>query len=916
MKNKKKKQKAFLVNSTHWDREWYEPFQVFRYRLVSLLDEVLGVMQNDKRFSHFQMDGQSAPIEDYLEIKPEQKPLVKTLAQEARLALGPWYTMSDEFIVSGESLIRNLKEGLRVAKNFGIPSRVGFVCDIFGHNSQMPQIFRGFEIKCALVWRGINEQTAGPFFRWRSPDGSEVLSYRLGPNTGYGDYAFLVRNVGDHSENFNLKQMLKRSEDYIKRQADRCGSLPLLLFNGSDHLEVHPRTGELAEKLSRSKAGNHYDIRIGRLDDFAEELLRNKSRIRKTITGELREPFKTIRQDGNWVIPGVLSSRIPLKQDNAECESLLTQWAEPFSAFASTLGMDYPYGFLRTAWRYLLLNHAHDSICGCSIDQVHKDMQYRFDQAKLVAKRLRSASLEYLSESIARKMKKDIGGKIPKHLLVLFNPCATPIREPVDFTVVLPRDTPLFSEFFGYEPKPGFHLFDEQELRIPYQRISQKNGIHEKIYSRYKMTHAPVRWHVNVTAELEVPAFGYTSLVVETTDEPTRQQGKGLATGSLSAENETLKISFTKSGHLSLFDKKTGQTYENLLQLEDRADIGDGWYHGVAVNDEIHYSGFANASVSCIADGPLKTTFRVELHWHLPDRFDFNKMKRSAKRIPLRIDHEVTIRKCCSRIEVHTIVQNKLKDHRVRVLFPTNVKADYYYADSPFDVAERPIALDPENKNWYELEVETKPQQSWTAVAEKGRGLAVISKGLPESAVCDTQERPIALTLFRSFEKTFMTNGEPGGQIQEPLHFDYWIVPLEDQPNPIKLSRYAAQLTGGIFSFQPQMVKLTNQPKKPERTAKLGNGPVLPRSGHLLRIKGDVIVTAIKLAQDGDLIIRFFNQQDSEISCEIEAQSPIQKAWLCNLEEQPQEEITVKKRGIAIKTPARKIITVKIKSQI
>ena len=160
------------VSSAHWDREWYEPFQDYRFRLVHMIDNLLETLQREPDFRYFQSDGQSIMWEDYLEIRPEREEQIRRLAQEGRLRIGPWYVLTDELIVGGESLIRNLQRGLALASKFGRPSRVGFVSDLFGHTSQLPQILRGFDIDNAFLWRGVNEAKCTPklrtvSLRWR-----------------------------------------------------------------------------------------------------------------------------------------------------------------------------------------------------------------------------------------------------------------------------------------------------------------------------------------------------------------------------------------------------------------------------------------------------------------------------------------------------------------------------------------------------------------------------------------------------------------------------------------------------------------------------------------------------------------------------------------------------------------------------
>ncbi len=173
------------VVSSHWDREWYLSFQGFRFKLVHMLDQVLLHLRDD-RWTCFVMDGQVAPILDYLEIRPENRNRVCELVRAGRILVGPWFTMPDERILSGEALVRNLLRGFRESRALGAePVRYGYICDIFGHCAQTPQIFAGMGIRHAFVWRGTNDRTHPPAFRWRSPDGSEVLAYKASDDQSY-----------------------------------------------------------------------------------------------------------------------------------------------------------------------------------------------------------------------------------------------------------------------------------------------------------------------------------------------------------------------------------------------------------------------------------------------------------------------------------------------------------------------------------------------------------------------------------------------------------------------------------------------------------------------------------------------------------------------------------------------------------
>ncbi|MFL5626015.1 MAG: alpha-mannosidase, partial [Ktedonobacteraceae bacterium] len=176
-----------LVPHTHWDREWYQTFQQFRIRLVRTIDKLLDILDRDDKFRHFMLDGQTIVLDDYLEVRPEQEERLKKYTQTGRIQVGPWYLQPDEFLVSGEALIRNLQIGLQRAAEFATPMRIGYVPDCFGHIAQLPQILRGFGIDNAVFWRGVGSDAHKSEFYWAAPDGTRVLVIHLAAPVGYSN---------------------------------------------------------------------------------------------------------------------------------------------------------------------------------------------------------------------------------------------------------------------------------------------------------------------------------------------------------------------------------------------------------------------------------------------------------------------------------------------------------------------------------------------------------------------------------------------------------------------------------------------------------------------------------------------------------------------------------------------------------
>src|SRR5258708_21669655 len=221
-----------IVPHTHWDREWYQTFQQFRVRLVHAVDKLLDIMERDADFSHFMLDGQTIVLDDYLEARPEEEERLKKLTRSGRITVGPWYVQPDEFLVSGESLIRNIHIGLKRAAEFGEPMRVGYVPDCFGHIAQLPQILQGVGIDNAVFWRGIGAEAHKSEFYWTAPDGSRVLVIHLAAPIGYSNARVMPLVPAEFAT---------RVELLTAQILSKATTNTLLFMNGSDHLEPQDR---------------------------------------------------------------------------------------------------------------------------------------------------------------------------------------------------------------------------------------------------------------------------------------------------------------------------------------------------------------------------------------------------------------------------------------------------------------------------------------------------------------------------------------------------------------------------------------------------------------------------------------------------------------------------------------------------
>ncbi len=365
--------KVHVISHFHWDREWYQDFQGFRLRLVYAIDELLDRLEQDHEYRHFTMDGQTIVIDDYLEIRPENRARLLKLIQQQRISIGPWYVMPDEFLVSGEALIRNLLTGFRRARACGVePLKCGYVTDIFGHNSQLPQIMQGFGIGHALLFRGFKGGADRGEIWWEGADGSRLLALKLDEDRAYSDFFFFIRwPFTGREPAYPRTGLVERAAGMLKYKAERNAAGTVATFDGVDHIEIEAQLPWLLKTLNLAEELNGTEFVHSTLPVFFKEL--EESQVDMPVFyGEQRTP--SFNGVCNALLANVLSSRVKLKQRNQQCETALVNWTEPWSVFAGREGKPYPSRMLQKAWEFLMQNHPHDSICGCSIDQDHRQV--------------------------------------------------------------------------------------------------------------------------------------------------------------------------------------------------------------------------------------------------------------------------------------------------------------------------------------------------------------------------------------------------------------------------------------------------------------------------------------------------------------------------------------------------------------
>jgi membrane-associated phospholipid phosphatase len=373
--------RAFVTPHTHWDREWYERFEGYRARLIPMVSRLLDLLERDPAFRSFTFDGQSIAIQDYLEKRPADVPRVEALVRADRLLIGPWHVLADLLLVSGESIVRNLQEGLRSAQELGRAARVAYVADPFGHPAQLPQILRAFGYDTYVFARGMGDEgeSVGSEFWWVAPSGDRVRAAHL-----VDHYSNALPLVGKPDEDpAALRRRVKaKTARILDRLTPYANGDALLLMVGDDHVEAYARLPEAVREMRQ--VFPNVDARIASLEEFAAAM----PPLQHEVSGEIAS--------GRYrpILRGVNSTRVWIKQENVACERLLLQRCEPLDALTGGTARDE----LRDLWRMLLQNHPHDSICGCSIDAVHDvDMAPRFAYVRERGEALAARLLERLA---------------------------------------------------------------------------------------------------------------------------------------------------------------------------------------------------------------------------------------------------------------------------------------------------------------------------------------------------------------------------------------------------------------------------------------------------------------------------------------------------------------------------------------
>lgn len=944
-----KKNVMHVICGTHWDREWRHTAEQSKLRLADLIDSLIDILERKPSYKSFCLDGGTVILEDYLTVRPENEARLKKLINEKRILLVGWYTLPETFTVAPEALIRNIMLGQRQAAAFGGYMKSGYTAFSYGQLSQLPQIYQGFGIKTAVMYRGLNKHAVPSFFVWEGKDGSRLHVQKcfdevtrtnwffylhqplvLGKRVKDLDYRFARKNIPVHPcdeilyeravalqhEDFSFPQdeaSQKKALDLLLRQAlPYAVGRNILALDLEDNARPYEMLPDVIAALNR--VSPDIEIKQTSLDDYLDTVIaESRDEDLYVHKGEMR--FTAVEVGFNGLLGNTHSSRTRLKVLNEDVETILMHYAEPLASFASFFGFEYPKTNLDMAWRFLLQNHAHDSICGAAVDQAHEDMLFRFSNAKTASQEVAARSITALFNNI--NSEKDFQDK--DYTVTIFNMFDVPRKEVLPLMIDLPRVSAL-AQTSDFPPdacgQDGelqfFDIVDADGNSVEYELLSSEPiriGVESELDSPgVKMDAIRKRLLVYV----KVPRTGYATYAVRPRPRryiPRPEHGPARALiarehGVL--ENEFLRVTLNSNGTFNLTDKQAGRPFENMHCFIDKGHTGGAHSPREPQRNPTHTSLGCPATITMLESNQLRGVFRIDVTLSIPAAATLDNRDRLRELVPLPISTWLTLEKGSRILKLRTRLTNRARDHKLSVLFPTAINADLVSVESAFAVETRCIRHQVTGDN-DERFFPFQPMQNFIDLSDGRYGLAILNKGLREYEVMDDPLRTIAITLLRT-QRDYMT----ANPMMTPDEFDKYtgLHSFGDIECRYALYPHAGNWETGevmkhAYLHKINLLAIQGVPR----------GGQLPGAASLLSVDpaDKIMISALKLAEDRKgVILRIWNTSGQAQEAAIMTALPIKSAVKTTFDETFIDDLKIKNGRCNLQLGPHKIQTIRL----
>lgn len=848
---------AFMIRHTHWDREWYLTFEQFRTKLVRLIDNLLDSIDADPNYPTFMLDGQSVAIEDYLEIRPGNFQRLKDAVKKGKIVVGPWYVLPDEMLISGEAHIRNYIYGDKVCKPLGHKNNLAYLPDSFGHPAQMPQITTGLGMDTMLFWRGVAGSVDKTEFYWESCS-QKSKSLCIHMCNGYGNSARLSAK---------MNETIPRLDSMISELSSLSTSDVVLLMNGSDHVMGQSDAFDIVNEYN-THTTMPYHIDITTLQEYVDAFVSNHSEL-KTYKGEFCSGDRAL------ILAGTISTRNYLKKSHNEVEKTMERYLEPIAAYESLVRGKYEFkGYRDYLWRCILKNSPHDSICGCSVDEVHRAMVSRYEEIE----QAQGAQLQNICAVLCDDAENNEEVKI-----LVFEPTQdmlpTYIEIEVDFDPVLIRRVNFanssieeFEDLIEHpEPLQGATAFDENGRELSCMIIGQ----HKDYFMHLQDITLPETYKVNRTKILVSTMgmdFGFHTIAVRKADQkPEIEQNRsGLI------ENYYYEVRFANDS-FTVLDKKIGKQHEGVCRLIDVGDAGDEYTYSWPSHDSSFGLDATYITSQTNFEG-MVTTLTVKGTITLPVELTEDRSNRSQNTVVCPVSITAKLYKGIDRIDFDLEIENLAKDHRLQVEFPAGCFTDKSSSYSAYAIVERDIEL-PIPGKYDEFPCNQHVMQGYASISDNNYGITGMAKGIYEYEAKNRDEQSfLRFTLLRcvgwlSRPDLLSRNGNGGWMLSTPdaqclgkHQFAFSICYHEGNIQTAEAYKAADRFLHDAFTF-PMFMKEFGHENKFE---------------FISHIPSCVRVCAVKQAEERDgIIVRLVNLSDSDVIFDMAA--PFKTAYYTNL---------------------------------
>lgn len=880
MKNKKK---VYIVPHSHWDREWYFTIEDSNILLSENMLHLMDVLENDKSFDSYTFDGQLSIVEEFIKIYPEEKDRLKKLIKEKRIIVGPWYTQTDSLLVNKESIIRNLLYGTRIGQEYGNYMRVGYLPDIFGQNSYLPSIFKGFDINHSVFQRGIYDEglDGNLNFKWESPDGEIVNSNNI--YLGYGPGKFLSSD--DTYINEKLIPMLEKL-DSLNKDSD-C----ILLPSGGDQVLIRDHFPKTIKEINQKQ--DRYELILSDYETFMKNVP-NKA-LNNKVGGEL------IACQKSRIHNTIKSQRYDIKKLNNTVENKMLYILEPLSIIGKSLGLKYKTKWIDDMWKLLFDVHAHDSIGGCNSDDTNRDIINRLKKVNNMCDNLIHITKKQITMAISKFLSKE-------NILVLFNTKTSTLDEMIEAVIFTKEKEFKLTTLEGDNVE--FSAVNQEFISGGKQVMVTADGEKEVELPGYYRSEVKI-------SNISVTAIGFLTLLIEEGSFNTINVIKSVK--ELFIENSNYRLEF-ENNNISLINKINGEKIYDLIYFENCGDFGDSYDFSPLKDDEV----IKIDKVEIIDVLKSKEIQQIKIKHSIRLPKDLEERKRKINSQLLEVYTVLEVRKKENFIRVKHNLDNNIKDHRLRVIMNTQIVANTSISDQGFSTIKR------ENKNKYidnwkylkfaEAPVSIYGMENFAAIKDNEKIFGVITKGIKEYEIINNSQ--MALTLYRSTGLLGRDNLDwrpgrasginnkvvytPQAQLQEALEFEYAIYFNEAKNGELELFEATDKFIKKYTTYQKQSLNLFEERLERFEIPQTLN---LNSSKYSLFevINENVFVSACKESYDKDgIILRIFNPSDEDVSVRINSDY-IEKMVFTNLYERELDKVENQ-----IKIPPKGYVSIKL----